>query len=274
MARERRYSWWIAGVCVFLTVVGVTLRDLKWSHKTQVPQSWRNLGAVGTALNRYRLSNGFLPYDARGPDYALYLLSDYVSAPCFNTLPHHRVNTRARWDHVNKRLIGSDLEYLNMQFIGREDASLIVLSEVPQDSERWIWAVTCDGRAVSCRRRKVATGSLVGNFVSQDEFIFKERGVLLEWEAVPLPLTDQGGVTVESDASEGATRRLRRASHDFGRIVVEYDYEGGELVRRTFQSPNGTIVDTITTDELGRIVAFTRDPSEWERFWPLNHQVR
>ncbi len=49
--------------------------------------------------------------------------------------------------------------------------------------------------------------------------------------------------------------------------MTAYSYHGDHLASRIWTAPTGTITESVTTDEIGRIVDFTREPADWRSFW-------
>jgi hypothetical protein len=146
---------------------------------------------------------------------------------------------------------------------------MIILAEKPNESYQSVSLLRCDGITTHCKAPSDSSRELLGNWDSSDDFLVKGDDLFREWEFVPLPQTADGYSTATSQAAEGSIWNTRTVHRAFGRINVYYEYHGGELVQRKFNSPEGTITDTVTTDELGRIVAFTRAPKDWETFWPV-----
>ena len=118
----------------------------------------------------------------------------------------------------------------------------------------------------------IGSSDILGNWDASDDFLVKGDEVFRDWESVPLPQTGGGYSTATSQAAEGSIWNTRTVHRAYGQINVHYEYKRGELVRRTFDSPEGQITDMVTTDELGRIVAFTREPKEWKTFWPVKSE--
>jgi hypothetical protein len=75
-------------------------------------------------------------------------------------------------------------------------------------------------------------------------------------------------------AAAGSIWGIRTVRRTYGNINVYYEYEGGELIRRIYDSPAGKIIDSVTTDDVGRIIAFRREPDNWQSFWPIKEATK
>jgi len=260
---------WLLGLCASAAVVFLLISAVQGPGKWRPTQAWKNLRQIRLALENYSYTHGSLPYDPKGPEYALYVLADDLPASCFDSYPHNKPESEAKWDHDQKRLIDSDFEYLNLPDIDRRSGQKIILAEKPNKSSQSISLLRCDGLTTQCKVPSDSSRDLLGNWDSRDDFLVKGDDLFLEWESVPLPQSEGGYSTATSQAAQGSIWNTRTVHRAFGRVNVYYEYRRGELVRRTFDSPEGKITDTVTTDELGRIVAFTREPKDWQAFWPV-----
>jgi len=267
-----RLVWWFLGFCAIVVLVALLLPAIQGPRKWRPSQAWKNLRQIRLAIENYCYANGSLPYDPKGPEYALYVLCTDLPASCFDSYPHKKPDAEARWDHAEKRLVGSDFEYINLPDIDRWSGQMIVLAEKPHESYRSIMLLRCDGYETQCEAPSGSSREVLGNWDSSDNFLFKDYELFRKWESVPLPRTDHGYTTATSEAAEGSIWNSRVVHRSFGRINVYYEYQQGEIVRRIFDSPEGKITDVVTTDELGRIVAFTRNPGDWESFWPVDRE--
>src|SRR4051812_606912 len=69
----------IANVLAILLVgtiaLALILPALQTTGRRPRSQAWRNIRQIALSLTNYHAKHGAYPYDFRGPDYALYLLS-------------------------------------------------------------------------------------------------------------------------------------------------------------------------------------------------------
>jgi hypothetical protein len=231
------------------------------------------LKQIGRALQDYWYSGRALPYDPKGPEYALYQLSKDLPASCFDAFPDDNPRPEARWDDAEKRLVNSDFEYINRPNVDRSFGPLIVLVEKPQPGYRAVMLLRGDGRITHCKKPRGSARELFDTWDSSDDFLVKGQRLFESWESVPLPAKEEYSLAT-SDAAAGSIWGTRTIRRNYGSIKVYFDYEGGELIRRTFDSPAGKIIDSVTTDEMGRIIAFNREPDNWQSFWPIKDATK
>lgn len=252
---------WLLGLFVLAVVVLLLLPAVQMAGKWRPTQAWINLDTVGLALDNYRYAHGTLPYDARGPEYALYALADCLPATCFDGFPRDNPKAEAWWDHDQKRLVNSDFEYLNREGLDGSSRQMIMLAEKPHKPYTHVYLVLSGGIVTYGKSPSDSSRVFLGNWETSDNFLIIGVDLFRKWEAVPLPRSGGGSTT---------SKNSRRIQSKIGDVTINYEYRRGELVRRIFHSPEGTIIDTVTTDELGRIIEFTREPKDWESFWPMN----
>lgn len=257
------------GFLVIAAIIAVIGPSFQSARSWRPSQSWKNLRQIGIALHNYNGKYGTLPYDPKGSEYALYLLSNDLSASCFDSHPHDKPKTEARWDHEQKRLNGSDFEYLNQPIDVTQSWRLIILAEVPSQSYQSIQLLLGDGRITYCKRPSGSSRDLLAGWETSDDFIVKDQKLYVEWEEVPLPRGVSERSESTSEAANGSIWGGRTIHRSIGSIDIDYSYRRGELVNRSFRSAEGKILDSVVTDELGRIVSFSRTPTEWKKFWPI-----
>jgi hypothetical protein len=254
-------------LCVIAAIAAALILPTKQTVRDWRPhQSWKNLRQISIALATYSDRYGSLPYDPKGPEYALYPLAEDLPASCFDSYPHDDPTPQAQWDHANKRLINSDFEYANVPDVDYW-SRMIVVVEAPSPSHQSVSLLRADGAITHCVTPAGSSRDLLGSWDSLDNFLVKGDELFREWEAVPLPR--EGGVS--HSRSNVAGGQILQTS--YGQITISYQYEQRNLAIRRFVSPEGTITDTVTTDELGRIVAFDREPQDWKSFWPIRREA-
>lgn len=267
--RKAGSAWYLAaGVLALVLVVAMLLPAVQQVGSRPLPQLHRNMRQIVIALATYEAKYGAFPYDPRGAEYALYKLSGDLPAAAFDGYPRKQPRAEARWDHAQGRLEQSDIEYLNPPRLQGSPSHWVLLAEKPQEGYDSVILVTGEGSRTACRAPERTSNDLLGNRETSDHFLIKDQVLYREWESVPLPpgrMTSRGN----SQVAEGSIWNTRDVQHDYGSVQVEFEYQNGELVKRTFRSAAGTITDQVATDALGRIVAFEREPKNWEDFWPV-----
>ena len=244
-------------------------------------QAWRNIHQIALSLENYHSKHGAYPYDSRGPDYALYLL--YIDAQAngwtldakfFDSYPHEQPSPDARWDHAAHRIVDSDFDYWNNPEL--DDAHLqgcisgcpaIVAIERPAPRSKVLLLATIDARIRSCQMPAGDYRKLFGTLWTSDCFLIANRELFDEWEEVGFPRGTQ-----ETSVWSGP-----RVDHRIvGNMIATYAYRGENLIGRNWTLPTGIMIsESVTTDEIGRITGFTRQPTDWRTFWPgadRNHE--
>ena len=266
-------AWYVAtGFLVLVLLVAMLLPAVQQVGSRPIPQVYRNMRQIVIALATYEAKHGAFPHDPRGAEYALYRLSAELPASVFDGYPRRQPRAEARWDHTQGRLEQSDFEYLNPPRLQGSPSHWVLLAEKPQEEYDSVILMTGDSGRPSCRTPEKTSKDLLGNWETSDQFLIKDEVLYREWESVPLP---QGRMSSHGNSwvADGSIWNTRDTQHDYGRVQIDFEYKNGELVKRTFRSPEGTITDQVTTDALGRIVAFEREPANWKDFWPVREEV-
>ena len=228
-----------------------------------------NLRQVRQALWEYRSDHESLPYDPRGPDFALYLLAPYISEASFDSYPYDDPQPDAKWDHAQKRLPNSDFHYLNPPDTEACIGSTVICVEDPNELPENALFLLLDGDIPFYRPPDDSMRELLGSVIRSDHFFIKTYDVLKEWESVPLPAGEEETETSSTPAL-GAFGNSRTILRRNGSIQIRYAYHDGKLIHRRFIAPEGEITDTVETDSNGRIVSFKREPPDWKSFWPVS----
>ncbi len=219
------------------------------------------------ALHAYRATYGTFPFHERGPDYALYGLRDLIDASVFDGRPRKDAGDRAAWDARLKRLVHSDFEYLNERdFVPSVESQRVVMMTKPFHVPGWVVLGMADGRSVWHKLRKPPASAVLGNWLTEDEFLIADRQVFEDWNKThhfsrSTPRQGQTGLEKEYGDHE-----LIRASD--GKKTIEYEYSGHRLSGCRISNEQGTIVETIKTDDFGRITGIARSPDDWESISP------
>lgn len=234
---------------VFAGVIAALLLQFwPWPQRTRnwsPTPGYQNLKHVALALQNYCSIHGTFPYHLDGPDHALYLVSDVLPASCFDLVPDGNPAAEAYWDHTEKRLVNGDVDYLNAASI-RCGTNVVIAAEKwnPQDS--WIRFACSDAR-IDSRPITETESTVVGSWWSTNGGLFRDRKLWEQWEQVQLP--------PPSSRNDDTVK------------VVQY-YKGDHLQKRVWSSPHGQITETVETDDTGLVIGFTREPEDWESFWP------
>jgi hypothetical protein len=269
-----------ANVLVALFIITIALAlilpALQITGRRPRSQAWRNLHQLGLSLANYHYKHGAYPYDSRGPDYALYLLyADAqangwtLDAAFFDSHPHDQPRPEAKWDHAAGRIIHSDFDYWNNPdphgALTRRlySCPMVLVLERPAPGVKSLLFSTTDARISSCGVPEGEYKKLFGSVVA-GEFLVATPELFDEWEQVRLPADIQG-----SSHATGRHTDFEQA----GGVVISYAYRGDHLAQRTYTSPSGTIIDTVTTDEIGRITGIGREPADWRKILPVQRNA-
>ncbi len=260
---------------VLVGTVGLTLILPAFQTTGRRPQSqaWRNLRQISLSLANYEYAYGAYPYDSRGADYALYLLyADAqakgwtLDAKFFDSHPHERPTPDARWDHISGRIIDSDFDYWNnpdpdgLLAQHKDGCPTVLVLERPAPGDKWLLFSTTEARIRSCGIPAGDYKKLFGT-VETGNFLVANRELFNEWQQVRLPAGIPG-------TSQSSGNQLD--SEEAGDVTMSYTYSGDHLKQRTCVSPGGKIIDSVTTDEIGRITGLSREPADWRMVLPVN----
>lgn len=239
-------------------------------------QAWLNLRRISLALSNYCYHHGAFPYDPRGGDYSLYQLyrdmvanGEGLDPSIFDSHPHDRPRREARWDHALGRIVDSDFDYWNgskaevgdLEF-GSYRYPTIFVVERPGPDDRRVYIWTSNAMIGSCRVPAGGHHKLFGTLQS-GEFLIANRELFDEWSQLHLPSGIPG------------TMRCTGNSLDFeesaGGVRISYVYQGERLKQRMFIVPDGEIIDTVTTDDIGIITGLSREPADWHKIVPVRN---
>ena len=113
----------------------LTWLSLQGSISRGISPGRRNILSIRHALYIYNYEYGELPYDRRGPEFALYKLKPFVEdVNLFRCPIGDKINPGPpAWDDANHRLLNSDYDYINQPGINMQDHSreiyLVILAE-------------------------------------------------------------------------------------------------------------------------------------------------
>jgi len=218
----------------------------------------RNLRMIQYALHQYHVEQGQLPHSALGPENALYDLRGYVDASRFDDVPDKPECRRAYWDHESRCLCNSDFLYLNVSD-AQEHRHRVVLCSVAHARVPRVCIGTVAGQTwTRCfwKEKPTAPGeSYLGNWVTVEGFLIPDSALFRDW-CQTHPFT-----SVESFGTSGV-------EYTTG-VVIRHEFDRhARLCGCTIETGKGTIMESVDTDHLGRIVGIRRRPVDWASLLP------
>jgi hypothetical protein len=217
------------------------------------------------ALAQYLETNGRIPFDERGPDYALYKLHDLIDADQFQ-LRESATIERPRWDPDSRRLVGGDVVYINRPLTESEGLDAIIFMGTPTAGEKWTYVGHLGSGAWIAAFAATPGRQILGSFRTVDD-LYVVGSALFEDLAATHVLSGHSWSTT-SDSEHGlisatvADRELR------------YQFVDGRIVQCEIQTPRGTIREEFRTDSLGQIIGATRSPANWRQALGVVDQKR
>jgi len=153
----------VRNICAVLLLIGALVLFAsmllpmfsKATRDTTPVSGWRSI----RRMFFFCTADGEYPYDRRGPEYALYDLSEYRAPWDGSVADEHQTQSvvsrsqsrprNARWDSEDERLVDSGLDYINLppKDISAISSNVIVLSYLPQDW-RACWPIPFYGTEV------------------------------------------------------------------------------------------------------------------------------
>jgi hypothetical protein len=235
--------------------------EVRWASRSHIRQ-------ILWAMRAYHDLHGSFPYSEQDADHAMYQLRDLVDVSVFDAAPRKKFTERACWDDVEKRVRNCDFDYPNQPGFQPAGSSnrVIIMAKPSADPRFTCFAFLClaDGTATRHQFSAPPNSSVLGNWlwVEADapnwlghELLFTEAQVFRDWVRTHGP---SGGASY-SISQDGKITRV-----GVGGNTIDYKYEQGRLIRFTISTSRGQIEETITTDQLGRIIAITRQPDNWQ----------
>lgn len=284
-ARQWSYSLTIAAsVSTVLLVVVVITRSHHYltrpaSKREIIHTAERHGRQIIDAMRKYRAMHGSFPYHDRGAGYALYRLRGVADISSFNAIPRKTPLERAEWDDRLERLANSDFLYLNERgFVPSESVQRVVLMAKVGAFPGWALLGTPDGQ-VLWHETSAPGASLLGNWVSPDGFLFTDPEVLGDWvksHNLPYAVGSNGSGPRQQNGSKrpfGSPEREFDPHHRLTRVagngvIIEYQYTRNRLTGCNVYCPAGTIRESVSTDEFGRIIGIARSPEDWKDLVP------
>jgi hypothetical protein len=208
------------------------------------------------ALMEYHETNGHIPFDERGPEYALYKLHDLIDADQFR-LRDGSPTERPRWDHDGRRLIGGDVVYINQPLTESKDFGAIIFMGTPISTANWTYVGHLGFGPWTATFAAVPDRRILGSFLTVDD-LYIVGSALFDDLATTHVVPGQSWSTT-SDSDHGLI------SSTVGDRVMRYHFVDHCIHRCEIETPRGTIVETFRTDPLGQIIGMTRSPPDWRQ---------
>jgi hypothetical protein len=249
LPRSRRGIWLLAATTFFLAACS--------SKSQQSSVARTNVKEILSALNQYRSEHDTLPYDQRGPEFALYQLRSYLSASCFDASNDKPVEIRAAWNDTERRLTNSDFEYLNEEPGGDYENRIVLMSRSQNGGTTYYGYA--DGSRYGRDFPATPDRRILGCWITVDDFLVEGKS-LYESVARTHVVSGKSWTTY----SEGKT--LRSAMVDG--LNLNYRYSATGLSHCTIRTERGAFEEDFETDNLGRITGCTRSPANWAEFLP------
>jgi hypothetical protein len=221
-----------------------------------LPVATKKCRRIVMAIEKYHDAHGHIPYDERGPEYALYALHDLIDADQFQLRESSNAE-QPRWDHESKRLIGGDVVYINQPLTTSKDWGAIIFMRKPTSDETWTDVGRLGFRGWTAKFAATPDRRILGSFETVDEIYVVGR-TLFEDLASTHVMSGQSWTTT-SDSDHG----LIEASA--GDRKLRYHYLDGRIGECEIETPRGIIKEEFRTDSLGQVIGVTRSPPNWRQ---------
>jgi hypothetical protein len=190
----------------------------------------RGLKHVAAGLLDYERAHGALPYSASGQIEALHKIRNHLGQ---NEL---------------SALSSGELLYLNEPEAHSTSAQIILVRETPNGG---YYVATGDG-SVSFVSIPAPADALIGCWLTIERFVVLHQDVFDEWRNTHPP-----GGPVRLTSVDGDSTLSYTVFRDGSRI--DYSYSSGVLSQCTVTMKSGiTIIESVETDQYGRIVGISR----------------
>ena len=210
---------------------------------------------IEVALGNYAYEHGHLPYDERGPDFALYKLHELLDAKNF-LLNEDTKAEPPQWDHAAQRLQGGDVIYINRPLANFDSRQHILMTN-PKPGEKWTWVGHVFGGPRIARFAMPPDERILGSFVTFDDLQIVGEQLYKDLEVTHVVAGHSWTTTSSSDSG-------LMSSQVAGREMC-YRFESGKIVTCTIDVAAGTVVEEFETDSLGQIINVRRTPENWRQ---------
>jgi hypothetical protein len=241
---------------VSIAIGAVCLIGCEEPRSRSLPVGARKSRGIGIALAQYLETNGHIPFDERGPEYALYQLHDLIDADQFQ-LRDSATTERPRWDHNSKRLAGGDVLYINKPLTKSECRDAIIFMCTPTADEKWTYVGQLGSGPFTAAFAATPGRQILGSFRTVDDF-YVVGSALLEDLAATHVVSGHSWST-NSDSEHGLI------SATVGNRTLRYQFVDGRIVWCEIQTSRGTVREEFRTDSLGQIIGVSRSPPNWRQ---------
>ena len=249
---------WLALVLVVVVASGILLPAVLSTRSRRLPPAFFKIRDIEVALGNYAHEHGNLPFDERGPTFALYKLHELVDAKNF-LLNEGSKNVPPEWDHATQQLRGGDVIYIN-QPISKFESGQIVFMAKPKPGEKWTWVGHVFGGPRSASFAMPPDERILGSFRTVvDFYVVGER--LYDDLASTHVVVGHSWASTSSCDSAG----VRLMSSEVAGRSMRYSFDNDRLVRCVIHVRAGEITEEFETDELGQITAVRRTPENWRQ---------
>jgi hypothetical protein len=244
----------VAGVLLASAIPFACVKERPYER----PLVSKNLKEIMLAIDNYYGLNGALPYDDRGPEYALYNLRDRLDASYFDATAEKPPEQRAYWDHQEKCLRNGDYEYWN-EYCRKPSGYQVIMMAKSPIRKTLAYLGFFDGSQTSWDFPLAPDRRVLGSWVTVDSFLIHGA----ELYAV---LASTHVVSGHEWTTAGNGKRMQTA--EVAGLHITYRYSGATLSGCTVKTAKGVIDESFETDDLGQIIGCTRSPEKWDSLLP------
>lgn len=241
-------------VVIAMTSAAVSLCGCE--HRRGLPVGVKKSRQILAAISHYEETEGRIPYDERGPEYALYRLHDLIDADQFQ-LTQSETTKPPRWDHNSQRLVGGDVLYINRPLRRSDNFGAIIFMGTAKAGERWAYVGHLGFGPWMAAFAATPDNRILGSFRTVDDLYVVGSST---FEDVAITHVASGH---SWSTTSGSDRGL--ISANVGDRELQYDFVDGCIRHCRIRTPRGTIDEEFRTDPLGQILEITRAPLNWRK---------
>lgn len=248
----------LGALIVVAVLVSNFLPAFQSTRRRPLPPAVKKIREIERALAQYHYERGHLPFDERGPSFALYKLHTIVAADVFLLNEDAKV-APPKWDRVSQQLQGGDVIYINQPLSNVEQSPRVFMAK-PRPGEKWTWTGHCFWGPRSAQFAVPPDERILGSFSTVDNFdvvgheLFEDLAITHVVAGHSWTTTSHNDTGLEYLVSAQVAGRFMR-----------YKFDKGRLVRCVIDVPAGEIMEEFETDELGQITAVRRTPENWRQ---------
>jgi len=221
-----------------------------------VPVGIKKSREILMAISQYEETQGRIPNDPRGPEYALYRLHDLIDADQFQ-LGQNATSQPPRWDHESQRLVGGDVIYINKPLRQSDDFGAIIFMGTPKAGEKWTYVGHLGFGPWTATFAATPDNRILESFQTVDNLYVVGSSIFEDVAITHVVSGHSWSTTTDSD------RGL--ISANVGDRELQYDFVEGRIRHCRIRTPRGTIDEEFRTDSLGQILGITRTPANWRQ---------